>query len=196
MSPKPDLNGDAVDPTTVIDSTSHFHGDGAAIVLDHCGVNINMCLQCRSCSGGCPFTAAMDHLPNEVLRMLQFGLVDEVLRCSTIWTCVACNTCSAQCPMAIDIAAMMDVMRQMAVERNLAVAEPDVLAFHQEIMRSIQKYGRTHKLEIMLRFKLKTRRFFEDTQTGLRMLAKRKLDLTPSRVKDTDTLNKLMNHGR
>lgn len=165
------------------------------MVQDHSGVNINTCLQCRTCSGGCPFTAAMDHLPNEVVRLLQFGLIDEVLRCSTIWTCVACNTCSAQCPMAIDIAAMMDVMRQTAVERNLAVAEPDVLAFHQEIMRSIHKYGRTHKLEIMLRFKLKTRRFFSDTQTGLRMLAKRKLDLTPSRVKDTETLSKLMTRG-
>lgn len=137
----------------------------------------------------------MDYLPNEVIRMLQFGMIDDVLRSSTIWTCVACNTCSAQCPMAIDIPAMMDVMRQMAVERNLAVAEPDVLAFHKEIMRSIHKYGRTHKLEIMLRFKLKTRRFFSDAQTGLRMLAKRKLDLTPSRVKDTATLNRLIGNG-
>lgn len=98
--------------------------------------------------------------------------------------------------MAIDIPAVMDVMRQMAVQKKIAVAEPDVLDFHREIMRSIAKYGRTHKLEIMLRYKLKTRSLFSDVQTGLRMFAKKKLDLTPSRVKNTTALKKLMNSGR
>lgn len=95
--------------------------------------------------------------------------------------------------MAIDIPAAMDVMKQMAVARGIVIAEPDVLDFHREILRSITKYGRTHKLEIMLRFKLKTRRYFSDFQTGLRMFAKRKLDLTPSRIQDTATLKRLMN---
>jgi heterodisulfide reductase subunit C len=182
--------------TAPIDFTLTPQYDGAQIIRQHSGVNINTCLQCRSCSGGCPFTAAMDFPPNHLIRLLQFGLVDEALRSSTIWTCVACNTCSAQCPMAIDIPAVMDVMRQMAVEKNIAVAEPDVLAFHREIMRSIEKYGRTHKLEIMLRYKLKTRSLFSDVQTGLRMFAKKKLDLTPSRVQNTAALKKLMNSGR
>jgi heterodisulfide reductase subunit C len=181
-------------PTT--DCTTPFLCNGPEIVRRHSGVDINSCLQCLSCSAGCPFTAAMDYLPNQVVRLVQFGLIEEALRSATIWTCVACNTCSAQCPMAIDIPGMMDVLRQMAVEQNVAVAEPDVLAFHREIIRSIEKYGRTHKLEIMLRFKLKTRRFFSDTQTGLRMLAKNKLDLTASRIKDTAALKRLMNIGR
>jgi heterodisulfide reductase subunit C len=138
----------------------------------------------------------MDYLPNEIIRLLQFGMIEAAMGSATIWTCVACNTCSAQCPMAIDIPAAMDVMKQMAVARKIVIAEPDVLDFHREILRSITKYGRTHKLEIMLRFKLKTRRFFSDTQTGLRMLAKNKLDLTASRIKDTAALKRLMNIGR
>lgn len=151
-------------------------------LLARSGVNVNLCLHCQSCAGGCPFTDAMDLLPNRVLRLIQLGMENDALMCSTIWACVGCNTCSIQCPMAIDIPAVMDALRQLALEKGIAVAEPDVLAFHREVLHSIEKYGRAHKLEIMLRFKMKTRNYFQDLQTGLRMLAKRKLDLAPSRV--------------
>jgi heterodisulfide reductase subunit C len=60
--------------------------------------------------------------------------------------------------MAIDIPAMMDQMRQLAVQSGTEIAEPDVLRFHQTVLDSVERYGRTHKLEIMLRFKLTTRR--------------------------------------
>lgn len=151
-------------------------------LLARSGVNVNLCLHCQSCAGGCPFTEAMDFLPNRVLRLIQLGMEDQALRCSTIWACVGCNTCSIQCPMAIDIPAVMDTLRHMALEKGVTIAEPDVLAFHQEVLHSIEKHGRAHKLEIMLRFKMKTGNYFQDLQTGLRMLAKRKLDLAPSKV--------------
>lgn len=163
----------------------HHHdisGKASRSLFTRSGVNINLCLHCQSCAGGCPFTDAMDLLPNRVLRLIQLGMEDQALGCSTIWACVGCNTCSIQCPMAIDIPAVMDTLRSMALDKGIAVAEPDVLSFHQEVLRSIERYGRTHKLEIMLRFKLKTRNYFQDLQTGLRMLARRKLDLSPSKV--------------
>ncbi len=179
-----------------IDFTTPAECDGSAIILEHSGVNINRCLHCRTCSGGCPFTAAMDYLPNQVIRLLQFNLMEDALRCSTIWTCVACNTCSAHCPMAIDIPVMMDVMKQTALEKEVAIKESDVLAFHREVLRTIAKYGRTHKLEIMMRFKVKTRRLFSDFRSGIRMLSKNKLDLSPSRIQDIDALKRLINNDR
>lgn len=138
----------------------------------------------------------MDLLPNRVLRLIQLGIEEEALTCSTIWACVGCNTCSIQCPMAIDIPAVMDALRHMAIEKGIAVAEPDVLAFHREVLHSIEKYGRAHKLEIMLRFKLKTRTYFQDLQTGLRMLAKRKLDLTPSRVNRSSEIKAMFSNRK
>jgi hypothetical protein len=86
--------------------------------------------------------------------------------------------------MAIDIAAIMDALRHMAIEEDAKIAEPDILNFHKEVIKSIERYGRTHKLEIMMRYKLRTRRWFEDMDVGLRMLGKRKLNLRPSRVKE------------
>ena len=152
------------------------------------GKDYHRCFHCRCCGSGCPFIKAMDQPPNAVIRLLQFGMLEEALASCTIWVCVACNTCAMECPMAIDIPALMDKLRHLALEKGVAVAEPDVLKFHQTVLDSISRYGRTHKLEIMMRYKLTTRRWLQDTQVGLKMLAKRKLDLIPSRVKQMDAI--------
>jgi heterodisulfide reductase subunit C len=149
------------------------------------------CFHCRCCGSGCPFIKAMDHPPNNVIRLLQFGQLEDALLSSTIWVCVACNTCSMQCPMAIDIAALMDKLRHLALKKHVMVAEPDVLKFHDTVLESIARYGRAHKLDIMMRYKLTTRHWVQDWQVGLKMLAKRKLELLPSRVRRMDEIKKL-----
>jgi heterodisulfide reductase subunit C len=155
------------------------------------GEDYHRCFHCRCCGSGCPFIEAMDRPPNNVIRLLQFGLLQEALSSSTIWVCVACNTCSMQCPMAIDIAALMDRLRQLALKKAVAAAEPDVLKFHRTVLDSIARYGRAHKLDIMMRYKVTTRHWLQDWQLGLRMLAKRKLDLLPSRVQRIDEIKAL-----
>jgi heterodisulfide reductase subunit C len=155
------------------------------------GVNLNSCWHCLCCTGGCPFFHAMDLAPNAVIRLVQLGLKDEALRCSTIWICVGCHTCSSECPQAIDMSAIMDTLRQMAIEEGVPVAEPDILKFHDEVLKSIDRHGRTHKLEIMLRYKARKLDLFSDINVGLRMLAKRKLDLKPSKVRDIEKIHHL-----
>ncbi|WP_304511707.1 4Fe-4S dicluster domain-containing protein [Desulfobacula sp.] len=155
------------------------------------GINFNACLHCKTCANGCPFLEGMDYAPNAVIRLIQFGMEEEALKCSTIWVCVGCNTCSSCCPMAIDIPAVMDGLRHKALEKGVKIAEPDVLNFHTEVLNTVKKYGRTHKLEIMMRYKLKKMDFFSDMGVGLKMLKKRKLDLTPSKVQDKKAIEKI-----
>jgi heterodisulfide reductase subunit C len=138
----------------------------------------------------------MDVFPNQIIRMVQMGMEREVLNTNTIWTCVGCNTCSSVCPMAIDMAAIMDALRQMAIEQKIQPGEPDVLAFHQAVLASVERYGRSHKLEIMMRFKLQKRDFFSDFNVGLKMLRKKKLDLTPSKVGDIKAIRKIFKESR
>lgn len=151
-------------------------------IKDISGVNASLCYHCGSCANGCPFTNLMDYPPNGILRMVQMGLRPTALESSTIWVCVGCNTCAVQCPMAIDIPAIMDSLCQVALKEGVRIAEPDILNFHQEFLNSVEKYGRSHKLEIMLRYKIKKRDWFGDMMVGFKMLAKRKLHLLPSRV--------------
>lgn len=164
-------------------------------VKQRSGEDINLCWHCQACAGGCPFVAAMDYPPNRVIRLVQLGLRKEALESSAIWICVGCNTCSVQCPNAIDIPAVNDALRQMAMDEGVQIAEPNILSFHQEVLNSIERYGRTHKFEIMLRYKLRRRDWFTDAAVGLKMFTRRKLELLPSRAKDMKTIKGLFQPG-
>jgi heterodisulfide reductase subunit C len=92
--------------------------------------------------------------------------------------------------MGIDMAAVMDTLRHMAIKEGAAVAEPDILNFHRDVLHSIHHHGRTHKLEVMLRYKARKREWFSDLAVGIKMLAKRKLHLMPSKVGQIDVIRK------
>ncbi len=167
----------------------------AKFVNDKSGSDINRCFQCFACSGGCPFSDLMDLNPNVVNRYVQFGLKEEVLTCSTIWICVGCNTCSYNCPQGVNIPAMMDTLRELAIKEGVKIGEPSVLTFHNEVIKSIEKYGRTHKLEIMMRYKAAEREWFQDMDVGIKMLLKSKLDLGPSKIRNKKDLKKIFKSG-
>ena len=163
----------------------------AAEVNRQSETNLNLCYQCRTCSNGCPFVAAMDYPPNVVLRMIQYGMRRRVLECATIWVCVNCHTCSSQCPNNIDIAAIMNTLTKMALEEGVPIPTQSILDFHVQVLHSIEVYGRAHKLRIMLRHKLASGEWFKDLDLGLKMISKRKLDLFPSRVKNFKEIRRL-----
>jgi heterodisulfide reductase subunit C len=151
-------------------------------VSQRSATNLNQCLHCRTCASGCPFVRGMDYHPHAVLRLLQYGLRQQALECKTIWVCVGCHTCSSQCPMGIDIAGVMNTLRIMAIENGITPGKPNILTFHQEVLRSLKNYGRAHKLGIMWRYKLHHQGWFQDLDVGLKMLVKHKLELWPPRV--------------
>jgi heterodisulfide reductase subunit C len=156
------------------------------------GTNLSRCYHCRACGSGCPFIRGMvDYPPNGIIRLVQYGLRRQALESHTIWICVGCHTCSVQCPMGIDIAAVMAALRRLALEEGAMIAETNILDFHREVLHSIKQYGRTHKLGIMLRYKARVRQWFADLDVGLKMFAKRKMDLKASRVKAIGEITRL-----
>jgi len=83
-------------------------------VLDLAGDNITRCYQCGECSGGCPESAVMDLLPNQVIHKIQLG-DESVLDTNTFWICSSCLVCSARCPKGIDIAKVMESLREISL---------------------------------------------------------------------------------
>ncbi len=158
------------------------------------GTDFNTCYHCQSCGGGCPFSEAMDYLPNQIIRLVQLGCKKEVLESSAIWICVGCNNCSIQCPNGVDISAVTHTLCQLAIEEKVTIAEPGIYKFHQEVLNTVHRYGRTHKLEIMLRYKFYKKDWFSDMGIGMKMLAKRKLELFPSRVTHMKDVHFAFNH--
>jgi heterodisulfide reductase subunit C len=72
------------------------------------------CYQCRKCSSGCPVSFSMELLPHQVMRMIQLEADRELLTANTAWVCAGCQTCTTRCPNDIDIAGVMDELRQLA----------------------------------------------------------------------------------
>jgi heterodisulfide reductase subunit C len=148
------------------------------------GQCISLCWHCNTCAGGCPFSKAMDYNPNEVLRLVQLGLRDEALRCSSIWLCVGCNTCNIQCPNSIDIPAVNTALREMAIESGIEAGEPNVLMFHRAFLDTVRKYGKMHELELMMRCKWKMRNWLADLDIGLKLLTRGRMELLPHRCRN------------
>ncbi|TET72150.1 4Fe-4S dicluster domain-containing protein [Candidatus Bathyarchaeota archaeon] len=81
------------------------------------GENIDLCFQCGGCSSGCPLTEEMDLLPSTVMRYAQLG-IEEALESTTIWVCSTCFNCEVRCPRGIDIANVMEAMRQTVLRKK------------------------------------------------------------------------------
>jgi heterodisulfide reductase subunit C len=135
---------------------------------------------------------AMDYNPNQVIRMMQFGMREEVLSSKAIWLCVGCFSCLSQCPNRVHIPRMMDTLRQMALEAGGKVAEPHIWAFHREFLRQVRTWGRVYELGFMLRFKLATGALFQDMIPGMKMMMRGRLHFLPSRVKGVGEVRKAM----
>jgi heterodisulfide reductase subunit C len=81
------------------------------------GENVDLCFQCGACSSGCPMTQEMDYLPSKVIRMAQLGL-EEAMESKTIWVCTTCFNCEVRCPRGIDIANVMEALRQLVLRKK------------------------------------------------------------------------------
>jgi Fe-S oxidoreductase len=78
--------------------------------------DLYQCFTCGTCANGCPITG-MPEVQNlnvmKVLRMLAFGLVEDVAASDFPWICTGCGRCSYGCPMGIDIPSLMATMKRL-----------------------------------------------------------------------------------
>ncbi len=99
-------------------------------VMELAGENIQICYQCGECSGGCPEASVMDLLPNQVVHKIQLG-DESVLDANTFWICSSCLICSARCPKGIDIAKVMEALREISLRSKKTYVELEALTKEQ-----------------------------------------------------------------
>jgi len=102
---------------------------------------VSACYQCKKCSSGCPLTFAMDFYPDQVIRLALLDQEPQVLGCRTIWVCSACETCTTRCPNNIDIAGVMDWLKEEALRQGFSSPQPAVTRFHQTFLDAIRLAG-------------------------------------------------------
>ena len=155
------------------------------------GENVFKCYQCQKCTVGCPVADEMDVKPNRVLRLLQYGRDEAVLRSKTIWICAQCQTCVTRCPHNIDLPRMMDVAKQEAVRRSIPSPLPMVPIFNDAGTRQIRMLGRMYELGLIGELKLRgfvagerdLEPLKDEVRMGLRLLAAGKLSPFPEIVR-------------
>lgn len=138
------------------------------------------CYQCGKCSAGCPILFEMDYLPSAILRMAQFGMEKEVLESRTIWLCASCQTCTTRCPREIDIAALMDGFRILAVQKGVRPKVRTVRLFNKLFLGIVKKYGRIFEAELIAKFNLFSGKFFQDVLKAPTLLKQGRLKIFPT----------------
>ncbi|MFX0021471.1 MAG: CoB--CoM heterodisulfide reductase subunit C [Candidatus Hermodarchaeota archaeon] len=75
------------------------------------------CIQCGTCSGGCPAGTRTALRVRTVMRKIQLG-IDDVLSDNDIWYCSTCYTCLERCPRKLPITDMIIYLRNLAVQKG------------------------------------------------------------------------------
>ncbi len=145
-------------------------------------VDVQACYQCGRCSSGCPVGEFFDLSVMEVVRLASYGQEERLLGCHTIWLCAACETCATRCPNDIEIAALMDVLREISLRKGVTPAEPRIPVFHKSFLGSINRWGRAYEIGMIGTYKLKSGDLMGDMALGMRMFIKGKLKLVPHSI--------------
>lgn len=97
---------------------------------------IMICFQCGTCTGDCPIARFSDsYRPRQIIRMTQLGLKSKVLSSQKIWLCAFCHTCTDRCPQDVEVASVLRVLR------NLAVQEGFTPSVYRELTSNILETG-------------------------------------------------------
>lgn len=142
------------------------------------GQRVSRCYQCGNCSAGCAYTYVYDYPVSQIMRLLQLGQKEAVLRSGSIWLCAACQACTTRCPNNLDVARIMEALRIMSREENM-VSEGDIRIFFDELLRSVKTFGRVFETGLLPVYNLRAKKLFTDLDLAPRVFKKGKLAIMP-----------------
>jgi len=127
----------AITPTT----------DLAAKIREACGENTYLCYQCQKCTVGCPTAHAMTYRPAQIMRAVQFGLREMLIKDASIWRCLTCETCGTFCPNDLHPREVIEVLRCMAMENGQTLDDDHVLERGMRALRMLgERIGDAHNI--------------------------------------------------
>jgi len=141
------------------------------------GVDVDRCLECGKCSGGCSTGYLFDYTPRKIVQLVKLGAKDTLLHMDALSICVSCSLCRDRCPVGIDVAAIIDYFREEAHKSNISLTRQRVSLFNELFLREVHAKGKMAELPLMIRFNLGTGRMFHDAGLGRKLLFKGKLRL-------------------
>jgi heterodisulfide reductase subunit C2 len=160
------------------------------------GVDLSLCYQCKKCANGCPVAGQAKTTPAEIIRRLQLGAGEELLVNNMVWLCLSCETCYNRCPMKINAAAVIDALREIAVEKGVAKPKGNVPLFNKAFLTTVKMFGRSYDLPALAVYKLGSGSLTGDMEKVPTMLKKGKLAITPPTGADNETVKRIFDNIR
>jgi len=176
---------------TITISKSKSSKSIARQVREISGVDLSVCYQCKRCTSGCPVASMAACPPSELMRRLHLDMGDELLKTDIVWMCVSCETCSARCPMGIDVAAVVDALRKVSIQRGADKSEGNVSRFNRAFLKTVEVFGRSYDIAMITAYKLGTGKLMADTEKFPTMLRKGKIALLPPRGADRKVVRRI-----
>lgn len=146
--------------------------------LTPAGLELRTCIQCGTCTASCPSASAMDITPRTMWRMVQLGMVDEVLTSKTMWLCSICYQCQVRCPRGIPLTDAIAKLKQIALEREIKQYRSSTQFYHA-FSAVMERYGRMRETEFMARYFLSTNPFAALGYAGMGLTLLRRGKLHP-----------------
>jgi heterodisulfide reductase subunit C len=126
------------------------------------------------------------------MRLIHYGEKEALLASEAIWLCASCEACTSRCPMNIDVAAVIDALRAMAVEEQAPLAMRKVDLFNRSFLKSVSRHGRVFEMGLMAGYSLKTGDLFSNLGKGTKMLVRGRLAFSPSKSKGRGKVKQVM----
>jgi heterodisulfide reductase subunit C len=161
------------------------------MIQERLKVDVRECYQCGKCTAGCPVAYAMDAGPQHIIRGIQLEQYDWVLSRNTYWICASCITCTTRCPCEIDIALIMDGLRELALEQGIQPAERTVKVFHQVFLQWIRLTGRMYEAGLVGLYNLRSGQLLASADLILPMMTSGKIHLLPKRYPGQDEVERI-----
>jgi len=166
-----------------------------------CGVNLDTCMQCGTCTGGCSGIEYMDYSPRQVIQLIKLNQREKLLKSKTIWMCVSCHICEDRCPAAIRIPLLMDALREMAVADPAIRPNNPQTIFHNVFLDQVKSFGRVHEALLSMTYSRKANMPLPSFSLMFGLVRRFRVDLKPphrASQQFRSTVNKLregdMNH--
>lgn len=75
---------------------------------------IKTCIQCGTCTGGCPSARRTAWRTRMLFRKCQMGMKEEALSGEELWDCTTCYTCQERCVRGIPTTDLVRIIRNLA----------------------------------------------------------------------------------
>lgn len=83
-----------------------------------------ICFTCGECSSGCPvFNEKGIFDPRWIFRMVNFGLIEHLLKSPSIWLCIDCQRCSDNCSQNVVGHRTIQNLRELAIEKGFVAKD-------------------------------------------------------------------------